>query len=108
MVATINEDIVCRKTIRNTKITQRRGKADLSRKELNMRLNQTENDYYENTLKRRVSNAPVGISFRPAWLFDKDPVSARMCRHFFEEVSAGLIPNIRKIGTRSRDGYTVI
>lgn len=89
-------------------ITQRRGKANLSRKELNMRLNQTENYYYENTLKRRVSNAPVGISFRPAWLFDKDPVSARMCRHFFEEVSAGLIPNIRKIGARSQDGYTVI
>lgn len=40
-----------------------------------MRLNKTENDYYENTLKRRVSNAPVGISFRPAWLFDKDPGS---------------------------------
>ena len=103
------DDNVCRKTIRNTKTTQRRGKANLSRKELNMKLNQTEQDYYENTIiKRKVLNAPTGISFTPAWLFDKDPVSPRMCRKFFEEVSAGLIPNIRRIGTRSQDGYTVI
>ncbi len=73
-----------------------------------MKLNQTEHDYYENTLKRKVLNAPTGISFTPAWLFDKDPVSPRMCRKFFEEVSAGLIPNIRRIGSRSQDGYTVI
>lgn len=73
-----------------------------------MKWNQTEYDYYENTLKRKVVNAPTGISFTPAWLFDKDPVSPRMCRKFFEEVSAGLIPNIRRIGTRSQDGYTVI
>lgn len=73
-----------------------------------MILNQTEHDYYENTLKKKLSNAPVGISFRPAWLFDQDPVSPRMCKKFFEEVSAGLIPNIRKNGTRSQDGYTIV
>ena len=75
---------------------------------MNMRLNKTENDYYENTLKRRVSNAPVGIFFRPAWLFDKDPVSPRMCRKFYEEVTAGLIPNVRRNGNRSQNGYTII
>ena len=108
IVALTDGCIVCRKTSRNTKTTQRGGKAYLPRKELNMKLNQTEHDYYENTLKRKVSNAPTGISFTPAMLFDKDPVSPRMCRKFFEEVSAGLIPNIRRIGSRSQDGYTVI
>lgn len=73
-----------------------------------MELNITEKNYYENTLKRRVANAPTGISFTPAWLFDKDPVSARMCRRFYEEVTAGLIPNVRRNGLYSRDGYTVI
>ena len=107
MVVLTDGCIVCRKKSRNIKTTQRGGKADLPRKE-SMNLNQTERDYYENTLKRKVSNAPTGISFAPAWLFDKDPVSPRMCRKFFEEVSAGLIPNIRRIGTRSQDGYTVI
>lgn len=73
-----------------------------------MNLNRTEYDYYEHTLKRKVANAPTGISFTPAWLFDNDPVSPRMCRKFFEEVSAGLIPNIHRIGSRSQDGYIVI
>ena len=45
MVALADGGIVCRKTIRNTKTTQRGGKADLPRKELNMKLNQTEHDY---------------------------------------------------------------
>lgn len=73
-----------------------------------MELNITEKDYYEDTLKRKLANAPIGFSFKPAWLFDKDPVSARMCRKFFEEVTAGLIPNVRRNGLYSRDGYTVI
>lgn len=72
-----------------------------------MELNITEKKYYENTLKRRMANAPTGVSFTPAWLFDKDPVSPRMCRKLFEEVTAGLIPNVRRNGLHSRDGYTV-
>lgn len=72
-------------------------------------LNQVEQDYYDNKLMKRLSSsATAGMSFSPAWLFDKDPASPRICRKFFEEVSAGLIPNIRRIGSRSQDGYTVI
>ena len=75
---------------------------------MSLKLNQTEHSYYENNLKKRVSNAPTGLSFTPAWLFDKDPVSPRMCRKFYEDVSAGLITNIIRAGTRSQDGYIVI
>jgi len=73
-----------------------------------MNLNKTENEYYEKNLKSKIANAPRGISFAPAWLFDKDPVSMRMCRKFFEDVTAGLIPNVRRNGRYSRNGYTVI
>lgn len=72
-----------------------------------MQLNKTENEYYE-TLKNKVANAPRGISFAPAWLFDKDPVSPRICARFFQDVTAGLIPNVRRNGRYSRNGYTVI
>ena len=84
------------------------GEADFAQKGVKMNLNKIENDYYENTLKKRAANAPAGLSFTPAWLFDQDPVSPRMCRKFYEEVSEGLIPNIHKIGKRSQDGYIAI
>ena len=72
-------------------------------------LNSAEKNYYQNVLKRRALNAPSGVVFKARWLFDKkDPVSARLCRRFFEEVSMGMFPNITKNGTRSRDGYTVL
>lgn len=72
-------------------------------------LNLAEKNYYQNVVKRRALNAPSGVVFKARWLFDKDhPVSARICRRFFEEVSIGMIPNITKNGTRSRDGYTVL
>ena len=73
-----------------------------------MELSPKEHDYYENTLKKKLSNAPTGVSFTPAWLCDKDPVSARMCRKFYEDVKAGLVPNVRMNGLCSKDGYTVI
>ena len=71
-------------------------------------LNSAEKNYYQNVVKRRALHAPSGLVFRTRFLFGKDPVSARICRRFFEEVSMGMFPNITKNGTRSRDGYTVL
>ena len=71
-------------------------------------LNSTETKYYQTVLKTRALNLPAGVSFKISSLFRNDPVSPRLCRRFFEEVLAGLYPNIAAAGKKSRDGYTVL
>ena len=72
-----------------------------------MNLNTNERDYYESLLAK-ISTLPHGLSFKITQLFDKDPVSPRICRKFYEDVKSDNITNIRLNGTRSIEGYTVI
>ena len=50
-----------------------------------MNLNTNERDYYESLLAK-ISTLPHGLSFKITQLFDKDPVSPRICRKFYEDV----------------------
>ncbi len=72
-----------------------------------MKLNENEKEYYDKILKKRIAGLPTGVSLKAAALFDTDPVSARICRQLFSDVSAGVITKLRPNGQRSKDGYTV-
>ncbi len=59
-------------------------------------------------MKKRALKARPGEAFKAKLLFAQDPVSARLCRKFFEDVSMGRFKNIKTIGTKSSDGYIAI
>lgn len=75
---------------------------------MRLRLNNTEYAYYKNIFLIQIGHYPQGTTFKAADVFGADPTCPRICRRFYEDVSAGLFPNIVRNGKYSRDGYTVV
>ncbi|MCR5210812.1 MAG: hypothetical protein K6C99_11420 [Lachnospiraceae bacterium] len=70
-------------------------------------LTKNEGNYYDKILAK-IAQLPVGISFTPAYLFDPDPTSSRLCRKLWYDVSNNRIPNLKSVGSKSCEGYRTV
>lgn len=68
-------------------------------------LNSREQNTYTQ-VKKIISRLPSGVYYAKDF-FPNDPTCPRVIRKLFEEVSAGIIPGVTLVGTKSEEGYII-
>lgn len=71
-----------------------------------MTLNNKERDSYQKNFLKRIPNLPAGI-YQISDFFGTEPSVPRISRKFYEDVTAGLFPNVALYNNKSSEGYVI-